>query len=269
LAWPPGYAVFTGVVDGDGRVSWTVGPDSSEGGGGLAPLVGFQLLVTGTNLAPAAPTGLQAVAGNNQVSLSWNAVSGAQTYTVKRSSTAGGPYDNLSLGTIVSPSYTDNSALNGNTYYYVVAAANTVAQGAHSAEVSATLGSTATALENWRQTHFGSTANSGEGADSADPDNDGIANLLEYAFDTLPKTSNASPVVVARNGSGFLTLSFPHRADSTLRYHVDSSNDLAASWTLDEPGLGFASAGTHTHTDNVSLSTQPRRFLRLRVTTTP
>src|ERR1041385_2812723 len=42
--------------------------------------------------APPAPTGVSAVAGNSQVTVSWNTVSGASSYNVKRSTTTGGPY---------------------------------------------------------------------------------------------------------------------------------------------------------------------------------
>ncbi|HXJ72109.1 MAG TPA: c-type cytochrome, partial [Candidatus Dormibacteraeota bacterium] len=41
---------------------------------------------------PVAPAGLQAVAASTQVTLSWGAAPGASTYTVKRSTSAGGPY---------------------------------------------------------------------------------------------------------------------------------------------------------------------------------
>ena len=40
----------------------------------------------------AVPTGLTATAGDQQVSLSWNAVPAATSYNVKRSTTNGGPY---------------------------------------------------------------------------------------------------------------------------------------------------------------------------------
>ncbi len=83
---------------------------------------------------PAAPTGVNAAAGNNQVTLSWNAVSGATSYNVKRSLTPGGPYE---TNATASTSYVDSTAVNWTTYYYVVSAVNTVGEGANSSEVSA------------------------------------------------------------------------------------------------------------------------------------
>ena len=81
---------------------------------------------------------LAASAGNNAVNLSWSSLAIAQSYQVLRSTTPGGPYITLD-GAVVSTSYIDNAAVNGNTYYYVVVAnyANAL-YGQPSAEVNAT-----------------------------------------------------------------------------------------------------------------------------------
>ena len=91
-----------------------------------------------TPSAPSTPTGVAAAAGNNQVTLSWNSVSGATSYNVKRSLTPGGPYDTLNAMGITSTSYVDSAAVNGTTYYYVVSAVNSIGESANSSEVSAT-----------------------------------------------------------------------------------------------------------------------------------
>ena len=88
------------------------------------------------NAAPTAPTGLGATPGNAQVALSWTAVSGATSYKVQRSTTSGGPY--TSVGTPTASNFTDTGLTNGTTYYYVVAAVNSVGTGSNSAQVSAT-----------------------------------------------------------------------------------------------------------------------------------
>ena len=83
---------------------------------------------------PTSPTGLAAIPGNNQVGLTWDFSPGATNYNVKRSTTNGGPYS-----TIASPatiSYTDTTAVNGTTYYYVVSAVNGGGQSANSSQVS-------------------------------------------------------------------------------------------------------------------------------------
>ncbi len=254
------YVEFTGVVAADGTISWNMGPD---GDAGRIPLNGFQLLLTSDNLAPAAPTGLAAVAGNAQVALSWNAVSGATTYTIRRG-TASGVYTTISAGNVNGTSYTDTGLTNGTTYYYVVAAANGIVTSSGSNEVSATPANTTTAIQAWRQSNFGTTSNTGNAANTADPDNDGQSNLLEYALGTNPNTAGALPVTVARSGN-FLTLAFNHIGDTTLVYKIEASNDLA-SWTEAISYTPFSTAGSTTYTDNVSLAGQPRRFLRLVVT---
>ena len=85
---------------------------------------------------PATPTGLAATAGNNQVSLTWNASTGATSYTVGRGTASGGPYGTTFSTTTAS--YTDSTAVNGTTYYYVVAAVNAAGTSANSSQVSAT-----------------------------------------------------------------------------------------------------------------------------------
>jgi cellulose 1,4-beta-cellobiosidase len=94
--------------------------------------------VLATPVAPvlAAPTGLTATAGNASVTLTWTAVPGATSYSVKRSTVSGGPY--AALATTSAATLTDASVTNGTTYYYVVAASNASRTSAYSSQVSAT-----------------------------------------------------------------------------------------------------------------------------------
>jgi DNA/RNA endonuclease G (NUC1)/fibronectin type 3 domain-containing protein len=88
-----------------------------------------------TPMSLVAPTGVAAQVGDSTVIINWNAVVGAATYNVKRSATPGGPYT-----TVGSPSVTtfsDNTAVNGTTYYYVVAGFSG-SEGPISSEVTAT-----------------------------------------------------------------------------------------------------------------------------------
>ena len=66
------------------------------------------------------PGNLQATAGVLQVSLSWDAVGGAEEYVVHRSTTAGRSY--LTLTNTNQTSFTDTNVIDGITYYYVVTA---------------------------------------------------------------------------------------------------------------------------------------------------
>ena len=83
------------------------------------------------------PTNLTATAGNQQVTLSWNAVPAATSYNVKRSTTSGGPY--TTIGSPTTAGYTDTNVVNGNPYYYVVSQVNAVAESTNSIQASATL----------------------------------------------------------------------------------------------------------------------------------
>ena len=93
--------------------------------------------------APSAPTGLEAIAGNAQIALTWSATADATSYVLERSTSSGGPYTQIS--TPGSSSYTDTGVVNGTTYYYVVIAVNSAEQSAASAEASATPDLAATA----------------------------------------------------------------------------------------------------------------------------
>jgi Glycoside hydrolase family 44 len=85
--------------------------------------------------APAPPMGLVASAANAQVTLTWNASSGATGYYVKRSTTTG---SETQIAAQSATGYTDNAVTNGTKYFYVVAAYNSYGQSANSAEVNAT-----------------------------------------------------------------------------------------------------------------------------------
>ena len=73
---------------------------------------------------PAAPV-VNAVAGNNQVALSWAATANTTSYTVYRS-TASGTLGTILTGTqwMTGTSWNDTTAVNGTTYYYTVQAGN-------------------------------------------------------------------------------------------------------------------------------------------------
>ena len=88
------------------------------------------------SMSPAPPTNLTATPGNAVVTLTWTASAGATGYNVKRATTSGGPYAQLAAPS--SSGYTDSSAINGVTYYYVVSTLTAVGESADSAQVSAT-----------------------------------------------------------------------------------------------------------------------------------
>ncbi|HOR63467.1 MAG TPA: hypothetical protein PKW18_02515, partial [Candidatus Sumerlaeota bacterium] len=92
---------------------------------------------------PAAPTGLSATAGNNTVSLDWadNTEPDLAGYNIYRATVSGGPYTKINGSLATVSNYSDNTAANGVTYYYVVTAVDNTPlqnQSGYSAQVSAT-----------------------------------------------------------------------------------------------------------------------------------
>ncbi|WP_231506179.1 fibronectin type III domain-containing protein [Paenibacillus sp. UNC451MF] len=86
---------------------------------------------------PSAPGSISASAGDSKVQLAWVAVSGADSYNVKRSTSVSGPFTGIATN-VTATTHTDNNVTNGTTYYYVVTASNTAGESVSSTVVSAT-----------------------------------------------------------------------------------------------------------------------------------
>jgi hypothetical protein len=125
------------------------------------------------------------------------------------------------------------------------------------------------ARQAWRLAHFGQAANTGNAANTADPDNDGRSNLLEYAVGSDPKQSDgAAPGALGKTGDGLhLTLAFTRIADPALTYTVEAADSPdQASWTTIWTSTGASNtSGSVTVPDTEPISAHPKRFLRLKV----
>ncbi|WP_367873441.1 autotransporter-associated beta strand repeat-containing protein [Luteolibacter sp. Populi] len=89
------------------------------------------------NVSPlSSPSGLAAVAGAGQVSLTWSPTGNATGYNLKRSTQAGGPYTVIAAN-VPGPGHADTGLMNGTRYYYVVSALYSGAESPDSGEVSA------------------------------------------------------------------------------------------------------------------------------------
>jgi autotransporter-associated beta strand protein len=104
-------------------------------------------------------------------------------------------------------------------------------------------------------------------APDADPDGDGLPNLLEYALGTDPLTPSTGPSVRLTNMDGVrLAIDFARIADPALTYTVLASSALS-DWSPIWTSTGEQNtAGVVTVSDPVALGSAPRRFLRLQVT---
>jgi hypothetical protein len=76
------------------------------------------------NGAPYAPTGLTAIGGAGQITLSWTAGSGATSYNLYRSAESGFQSATPVVTGITDTNYTDTGLNSGTTYYYRVAGVN-------------------------------------------------------------------------------------------------------------------------------------------------
>jgi len=126
-------------------------------------------------------------------------------------------------------------------------------------------------LDTWRQTHFISPANTGDAADLADPDQDGIANLLEFALGLNPNSRNILPITTTEGGEA---MQFTYTRSKSaflddLIFQVQSSGSLTSgTWGTAgvSPETILFDDGT-TQTVRVSVATSPESsFLRLSVT---
>jgi hypothetical protein len=146
----------------------------------------------------------------------------------------------------------------GTTYHYRVNGTSTAATINGNDATFTTL----TNLQNWRQTYFNTTANSGNAADSFDFDGDGLPNLIKYAFGLNPisPVSRRLPQPVY-NGTSF-TISFTSPAGvSGITYGADWTSSLnPPNW---QP-VSDTGSGTQ-HIFSVPVNGHPSLFLRLRV----
>jgi hypothetical protein len=82
-------------------------------------------VTTASGSVPTEPTNLVGTAGSGQVALTWTAGSGATSYNVYRGTKFDGEAT-TPIATVTGTSYTDTGLTNGTTYYYNVAATNSV-----------------------------------------------------------------------------------------------------------------------------------------------
>lgn len=129
----PFEMTWSGVAAG----TYTLTATATDDRGASTTSAPVNVTVAAAPMPPSAPTGLTATGGNAQVSLSWNAVSGATGYTVKRATVSGGPYTVIASG-ITGTTYTDTTVQNGTSYFYVVSASNAVGESGNSNQATAT-----------------------------------------------------------------------------------------------------------------------------------
>ncbi len=142
-------------------------------------------------------------------------------------------------------------------------------------------------IATWRQAHFGSTMESGAAADLADPNRNGLVNLVEYALNGDPMGATAGKDVSPEQGwsaGKAMQLTFTRHLDRTdLTLIVIGADSPTGPWTdlatsiaggpfeaesgatAVETGTGATRSVTVTDLFPATDPLHPRRFLRLKV----
>lgn len=140
-----------------------------------------------------------------------------------------------------------------------------------------------TAFESWRTAHFTplELATSTISGDQADPDKDGLSNLLEFGLGHSPTISSGGSVLTTGiqnvGGSNYLTLTFKRRVPALdLTYNVQTNPGTlnVGDWLANAVMVGSPTPngdGTETVTfrDSTAISTGLRRFMRMQVLRAP
>ncbi len=210
--------------------------------------------------APSRPVGLAATSGSNQITLSWTETATASSYKVRRSTNAASSFS--MIATANSASYTDSGLDSATTYHYTVIAVNEFGESVDSAAVSA---SPAPPIEDWRMDNFGTTENSGDAADSADPDGDNWTNWQEFISGTDPNDASSFLVIEYPTISGNdVVVRFPTLLGRTYRLEK-SSTLLADSWVTIQDNIAGTGEPLQV-TDSGAASSGGSSFYRIVIT---
>jgi hypothetical protein len=137
-------------------------------------------------------------------------------------------------------SVTVSNLSQGTTYYFAVTAYDMVGlESSYSGEIAYAVPAL-TPLQSWRYSYFGSSSNSGLGADDASPADDGIPNLVKYALGLNPFVpANPDQEIIGGtqvlNGQHYLTLTVNRTTKvSDVTYLVQVGSNTNA-WTSGSP----------------------------------
>jgi hypothetical protein len=112
----------------------------------------------------------------------------------------------------------------------------------------------------WRLTHFGTASETGDAANTADPDGDRLSNLIEYAFGLNPTSGRSSSLPVGQlKAGGAYQLSFiqPSNVNDVV-YGLEWSPTMQPGSWLPVPDTSSGML----HTFTMSTASRSRAFFR-------
>jgi hypothetical protein len=129
-------------------------------------------------------------------------------------------------------------------------------------------------VESWRFANFGISDNTGNAANDADPDGDGLANLIEYGFGMNPNAPDNHQLACQKSGDSFALVYPRNLAATDLTFVIEGSSDLgvAEPWltvAVDEEILSITAGIQQVKATLVHPPETPGVFLRVRLSLIP
>ena len=275
------------VIEGDETVTITLAPPAAGSGyivGALSSATAriidkptVQIVATDAIAREADPTDTARLTVSRDASQTAN--DWTVSYTVSGTATPGSDYTALP-GTVLIPAGQTSATID------ITAVPDNLAEGDETVTVTllpdaaVTPGPAASAtitildkpMDAWRFATFTAAqlANPAISGDSADPDNDGISNLAEYALGLDPFVSNPAPTSSSLDATGHVTLTYTSRRSATdVTIFAEGSTDLR-TWSNAANMVEEVSRLQQGALDLVTVrlvpSPTPNGFLRVRVT---
>lgn len=221
---------------------------------------------------PIAPSNLSAApTSSTEIELNWtDNANDESSYSLRRKISGQNSFSDIATLPADTTSYLDSSLTQDTSYDYELYATSI----AGNSEVIAASASTYSVLEEWRLDNFGSISNSGNGADDADPEADGIINLVEFALGGDPWSTDRTILprvqITEVDSSDYLELKYIRPdSDNGLTYSVNTTENLN-SWPTDGIGVNSPTIvdngdGTETWTyrRTSSINNTDAAFMRL------
>jgi hypothetical protein len=161
-------------------------------------------------------------------------------------------------------SYTIASAAAGDAGDYDVVATNSAGSATSNVAVL-TVASPLSALQTWRVTYFGAPEATGDAADLADPDADGLVNLVEYALGFDPKEADVAALPATASADGQWVFNYTRPVGrSDLTYTVQVSTNLQ-TWATVAQEQAAVVGDTATWRAVYPQAGNPNAFFRLSV----